>query len=753
MRMLTADQQARVEHWFAALCEADDASRATLQSTLAGEEDIVRYEVDALWRMHGRAARFLEESSMSAAVAAVLSAAGNGELRDPMIDQRLGPWRITSLIARGGMGAVYRACRDDRAFQKEVAVKLIAPAPAPAPGRGRESQLHRFSHEVQALARLEHPHIARLIDGGFTDRGEPYLVMELVEGLPLLKDAAARGLDLRGRIEQLVRVAEAVQHAHQRGVIHRDLKPDNILVDAAGNPRVLDFGIARLIEDDGELATFRTTDGQLLGTVPYMSPEQLCGDHAEIDTRSDVYALGVVGYELLSGQLPFDVRGRPLPEAIRIVCEQQPRPLHALNRRLRGDLETIIAKAIERDTRRRYASAAEFAADLRRYLNREPIAARRATTVDLLRNLARRHRAAAAGVVAVCFVMMAGLATTTWQLVRAVRAERLAAERTALADELRGKAEQARDDARREAAEARAINDVLDMIITSPNPGRSGADVRVIDALDAAENWLDGGKVCEPAVQAAVHDSIGRAYESLDLLDRAEPHLVRAVELRRAQLGSDHPTTLTSVSSLADVYRRQDRLDLAEPLLRAAYDAECRRVGPEHPHALMLANGLAMTLARLSRFDEAHQLYDRTSESMRRLMGEANLSTLLVLHNQALAFGAEGRHEDALAQQETILSLLADSPVARTWHADLFRRAHGETLLALGRPIEAEPVLLAAHEALLAALGPDHRQTRIAARDLARLYDSFGESDEAQAWRDRARDDDISPAATDDDVK
>jgi hypothetical protein len=314
-------------------------------------------------------------------------------------------YRIVRLIGEGGMGAVYEAEQDHPS--RTVALKIIKP------GISSPRLLRRFEQETEALGRLQHPGIAHIYEAGTADTGfgpQPYFAMELIRGRTLTEYAKTSLLTPRARLEMVARIAEAVHHAHQRGLIHRDLKPGNILVDETGQPKILDFGVARTTDGDTQ-ATSQTDVGQLLGTLAYMSPEQVLGDSLEIDIRSDVYALGVILYELLAGRLPYTI-GR-LPETIRAIREEEPAPLGSLNRSYRGDIETIVAKALEKDKARRYGSAGELAADVRRYLGDEPIVARSASLGYQLQKFARRNRALVTGAAAVFVVLTAALVVAT----------------------------------------------------------------------------------------------------------------------------------------------------------------------------------------------------------------------------------------------------------------------------------------------------------------------------------------------------
>jgi serine/threonine protein kinase/WD40 repeat protein len=312
-------------------------------------------------------------------------------------------FRILGLLGEGAQGAVYEA--EQERPRRTVALKLMRPQ------LGASDFRRRFEREAETLARLQHPGIAVIHESGVadTDYGPlPYFAMELIRGRTLIEHCAAQGLDRDQRLALLAEVCDAVAHAHEHGIVHRDLKPSNILVGADGRTRVLDFGVARLVEADVESATLQTRTGQVIGTLAYMSPEQAAGRPEDVDARADVFALGIVGYELLTGELPRDLAGRPLPEQVRLLAEGETSMLGAVDRSLRGDVETIVAKAMASEKARRYPNVVELAADLRRYLRSEPIAARPATTLYHVSRLVRRHRALSVSLGAFALALLAG---------------------------------------------------------------------------------------------------------------------------------------------------------------------------------------------------------------------------------------------------------------------------------------------------------------------------------------------------------
>jgi tetratricopeptide (TPR) repeat protein len=408
--LLKNERWERIEKLYHSALDLDKTRREIyVRQACAGDETLER-EVASLLAQAEVSEDFLEAPALEVAARWLASSSGPGAPSHPVA---IGHYRIIRILGEGGMGTVYEAEQEEP--RRIVALKVIKL------GLSTADRLRRFRHETQALARLQHPGIAQIYESNTAEIGfgrQPYFAMEFISGLPLQRYAEAHRLDTRENLALMSKVCDAVHHAHQRGLIHRDLKPGNILVDETGQPKILDFGVARVIHADAqegdEPMTMQTGLGQLVGTVAYMSPEQVSGDPLEVDTRSDVYALGVILYELLSGRLPYDVRREQLPEALRRIRDEEPMPLGSIDRKYRGDIETLVRKAMEKDKSRRYASAADLGADIQHYLNDEPITARPPSAGYQLQKFARRHRA---GVIAGALVI-AGLCGATASAIR-----------------------------------------------------------------------------------------------------------------------------------------------------------------------------------------------------------------------------------------------------------------------------------------------------------------------------------------------
>jgi hypothetical protein len=669
-----------IERIYHEALEQDASRRAAWVKQAAGSDESLELEVRSLLEQSDEKGSFLEERALEVAARDLAMSAA------PSLPPAIGRYRILRLLGEGGMGAVYEAEQEEP--RRVVALKVIRL------GLATPERLRRFRQESQALARLQHPGIAQIHESGTADTGfglQPYFAMELIRGLPLDEYAAAHRLDVRQKLAMIAKICDAVQHAHQRGLVHRDLKPGNILVDEMGQPKILDFGVARVTEaDGGAQATMQTGLRQLVGTLAYMSPEQVMGDPAGVDARSDVYSLGVILYEMLAGRLPYEISRGQVPEAAQTIREEDPEPLSSIERTYRGDVDTIVRKALEKDKARRYASAADLAADIRRYLNDEPIAARPPSAVYQLVKFTRRHRGLTLAAAAIFAVLLAGIAASTSQAIRASRAElearrdrdrAKAAEKAVTEDrdrvlraehdatEERNRAvsaearavrerNQALTEKRRaddEAATAKAVSDFLNIDLlgqanlnnqagpnTKPDP-----DLTVRKAMERAAAGVARKFEHQPLVEAAIRQIIGNAYLDMGLYPQALEQMERTVEIRRHALGDEHPDTLQSMNNLSVLYLQQGEAARAEPLLARLLEVRRRVLGEENPDTLVSMNNLAAAYRIEGKYAQAEPLVVSALAIKRRVLGEVHHSTATAWNALAALYRLEGKLAEA----------------------------------------------------------------------------------------------------------
>jgi serine/threonine protein kinase/tetratricopeptide (TPR) repeat protein len=611
----------------------------------------------------------------------------------------IGSYRIVRIVGEGGMGVVYEAEQDHP--RRTVAVKVIKS------GRSDPRLVRRFELELLALGRLQHPGIAQIYEAGTAESGfgpQPYFAMEFVRGEPLLEYAEAHHLSTRQRLEIMARICDAIHHAHQRGIIHRDLKPGNILVDETGQPKILDFGVARATDSD-VWATQQTDLGQLVGTLAYMSPEQVLVDSQALDTRSDVYALGVVLYQLLAGRLPYKVSAR-LPEAVRTIQEDEPRLLSTVSSEYRGDIETIVAKALEKDKTRRYSSAAELAADIRHHLHDEPITARPASTIYQLQKFARRHKGLVLGIAAVFLVLIAGIIASTRE---AARANREAATSRAISDFLQNDL----------LAQASAANQAGPN--TKPDP-----DLKVRTAVDRAAARISGRFDKQPEIEAAIRDTIGQVYLDLGLYPEARTQFDRALDLQRRVLGAKNPETLKTLNRIGYSAFLQGKYPEAEALLRQTLEMQRRVLGTEHRDTLSSIGALADVYWRQSKYPEAEALYSKAFSIQRRLLGPEHPDTLESMHDMAIVYFERGKYAQAEGLENQTLEI----------RRRVLGSEHPQTLASMdnlasvyyaqGKYAQAEALEGQTLEIRRRVLGPEHPQTLMSMDNLANVYDSEG---------------------------
>ena len=652
----------------------------------------------------------------------------------PGLPPSIGPYRVLHLLGEGGMGEVWLV-EQTEPVRRRAALKIIKA------GMDTKQVVARFESERQALALMDHPAIAKVLDAGATHDGRPYFVMEYVPGVRITEHSDAHMLDTAARIELFIQVCEGVQHAHQKAIIHRDLKPSNVLVslvDGAEQPKIIDFGIAKALGQRLTEKTLFTEIGSVIGTPEYMSPEQANLTGQDIDTRTDVYSLGVMLYELLTGQLPFtsdELRGSGLDELRRVIREAQPtRPSQkvsvagkssrelalrrraepaTLTRQLRGDLDWIILKAMEKERNRRYGTPSELAADLRRHLRNEPVLASPPSRAYRIRKYVQRHRVGVVGFAALILMLATFAATQT------VQARRIAQER---------------DRANAEAEAAKRVSDFLLNMYKVSDPSESrGVSITAREILDRAAKNIDTGLAKDPRLAARMMDTIGLVYQNLGLYSRAQPLLTRALERRRAVLGEDSPDTLTSMTHLAALEEAEGLLPEAEKLERTVVERGRTVLGRDHPATLTAMKVLAVLYARQGRYPEAEALTREALEGQRRAFGPDSPAALKTTHNLALMVSNQKRLPEAEALERQTLE--KERQVLGLDHPETLLAADGLAGLYLmeGRAAEAEQLFRETLEGRKRVLGPEHAHTLMSMNNLAEVYEKEGRLDEARA--------------------
>jgi tetratricopeptide (TPR) repeat protein/tRNA A-37 threonylcarbamoyl transferase component Bud32 len=693
-----------------------------------------------------------------------------------VVPDRIGRYRILGTLGEGGMGIVYEA--EQESPRRRVAVKVVR-------GGHLLDELHvrMFQREVETLARLQHPNIGAIYESGRTEDGQHFFAMELVRGDTLDVYLATRGRaetvdEVRFRLALFRKITETVHYAHQRGVIHRDLKPSNIIVtDESGHEaassdttatwagfripeiKILDFGLARITEGDIQ-ATLTAEVGVIKGTLQYMSPEQARGDPEEIDLRADVYALGVILYEMLSGRRPYDLTRGALVEAVRAICEVPPTPLRQTMRgvrRLDADVETIIGKALEKEADRRYSSAAALAQDVARYLSSQPILARPPSAVYQLRKFAARNRVLVGGIAATFVALVAGIVVSTVFGLREA-AERRQAERArqdleevvefqsemlssvdpeGVGRRLMADLEHRVGEVRRNsgAPEAEAEEAAASFLETVEGVNATSAALRLIDEeiLGRAAATIEERFGDQPLIEARLRATLGNTYSAMGLYRPAAVELQRALDLRREVLGDIAPETLASLDDMAILLRDEGRYDEALPIAEQALAARTRVLGEDHRDTLASANTLALVYTSLGRLEEAEKLYRDTLTAQRRVLGVEHPHTMSTMNNLGVLYDNQHRYAAAQEQLAATLDLrrrvlgsdakptLATMSNLAKAYAHAFRYADAGELF--------EEVLATQRR----VLGDEHPVTLAVMNNLAIVYESQGRHADAES--------------------
>ncbi|MCI0366168.1 MAG: serine/threonine-protein kinase [Phycisphaerales bacterium] len=662
MTTINPDQWLRIKQALNQVLDAPRSDRRdAVQRACDGDEDL-RCHVEILLSHFESNDSFLDPNDWSE------QASTGVELESAVLpaDRRIGRYRVAELIGRGGMGLVFRARQEDP--PRDVAIKILHPLLSSKP------LASRFRQETRALARLQHPGIAQIFEAGTYQSplgGLSYFTIELVEGDPITQWARSQSLTINDKLILILEICDAIQHAHQRAVIHRDLKPANIIVNADGRAKVLDFGIARLLDEPGPRLTRLTEHRQLLGTLPYMSPEQLAGD-VDADVRGDVYSLGVIGYELLAGRTPHDVEGKSLAAALGAL-EEPPTPLGSIDRSFRGDLEFIFDRALARHPEKRYASVADLKSDLERYLSMQPVMARPAGSIYRLRKFARRNLVAT--VIGLALALLAIIVTVTivGARIKASRAEEFA------------------------IAEMTRIDEVGRFFThTILGLGPEGAiDPRVIvrEQFDRIFNEIDSPLVDHPVLKSQICDELGRRSLSFGFFDQAQEQLTHAVELRSASPKSQDALLGKSLLQLGWVLNYKREFSQAEPLFREALRIAQQTHGDEHGDVAAALCGIGWSLIYRCDSEDPLPMLERSLGMRQRLLESGDPQIAESFYALGTYHYEAGDYAVAEEDFRKSLEILRRSDPPRPMEHVRAVKNLGDCMLMLGRVRECRPLM------------------------------------------------------------
>jgi tetratricopeptide (TPR) repeat protein len=666
------------------------------------------------------------------------------DLPDEVLGQKIGRYKILERVGEGGCGVVYVA-EQTEPVRRRVALKVIKL------GMDTKAVVARFEAERQALAMMDHPNIAKVLDGGATDNGRPYFIMELVRGIKITDYCDQANLTTTERLNLFIKVCQAIQHAHQKGIIHRDIKPSNILVtvnDGLPVPKVIDFGIAKATEGRLTEATVYTQLHQFIGTPAYMSPEQAEMSSLDIDTRSDIYSLGVLLYELLAGRTPFDAREllsqgidamrkrireeEPMRPSTRFATLQGEESTTTAKRRsvdkaklvhqLQGDLDWIVMKCLEKDRTRRYETANGLATDLKRHLSNEPVLARSPSALYRFQKAVWRNKLAFAAGTAMAALLILGIAASLWQAGRANREA--------------GRALRAEAAANERLAEAQAVSKFMTGVFQSPDPTRDGRTITVAETLDRAATNLEHELAAQPGVRAQLQSTLGATYQALGLYPEAIQLQKRVRDYYLTTLGPEHPATLAATHDLANSYSSAGRGDEALKLQEEVLALYRKVLGPEHPATLGAMNNLASSYYGTGHRGEGLKLRQEVLALRRKVNGPEDPDTLKAMGNLAISYTDSSRRDEALKLREEVLAT----------SRKVLGLEHPETLTAMlnlavsyyetGRRDEALKLRQEVMPLYRKVLGPEHPETLTAMLNLAVSYYDTGRRDEALKLQD-----------------
>ncbi len=721
---LSQERWITVESLFVAAADLPPGERVRFVESRCGGDNELLEEVLSLLRYDTRPPK------VEGAIGLLAQRVLKGE---PLAGTALGPWLVERELGRGGMSEVYLATRADGRFAKTVAIKVIKH------GMDTKSVVERFHVERRILAGLDHPYIARLLDGGETPNGLPYIVMDYVEGLPIDRWCQEHGANVEQRCELAAKVCDAVAYAHRNLVIHRDLKPGNILVSSDGTPRLLDFGIAKIMDGVQEpfgaepathdSGTDTSANGPMQAFTPeYASPEQLAG--SPVGTATDVFSLGAVLYELLTG-----VRPRAGAEPASAAALRAGRSAR-WSASLRGDLDSILQKALRAKPEFRYVSIDSFGLDLRRYLEGSPVSARPSTLGYRAGKFVGRNKAGVAAAVALLSALTGGIAVSTWEAEKArvaqeaavkesarAKADRdraLGAEKTAGVE--RNAAITAREHADAEAATAKAVTDFLrDDLLGQANPA-AGPDLRVRTLLDRAAARLEGKFKGKPLVEADIRSTMGDSYTGLGLYVEAQHQFQLAWELRRPVLGEKNRDALDALTSVAVIDRKLGKLDEAERLYNRILAIERAAFGEKDPATLKTMSNLAVVYQHRGQYERSAAINRKVLESQRQVLGFEHTDTLITMNNLGVNYSHLGRLDEAGRIYKQLLEIRRR--VQGPEHPDTVFTSNQLAVVYArpgGNPDAAEKLYLETLETQRRILGPDHPDTLLTMSNLGML--------------------------------
>ncbi len=749
------------EHLFDLALNASDAERAALLDRECAGDAGLRARIEALLQADARS-----NLTMDSPINRTGSYAARNESAGVVI---AGKYKLVEPIGEGGMGSVWLA-EQSEPVRRRVALKLIKA------GMDSKQVIARFEAERQALAVMDHPNIAKVLDGGVVGSepdaqareavgrlacaagsvGRPFFVMELVKGVPITKYCDDHKLTPRQRLELFVPVCQAIQHAHQKGIIHRDIKPSNVLIapyDDKPVPKVIDFGLAKATGVSLTDASMATQFGGVVGTPQYMSPEQASLNNLDIDTRSDVYSLGVLLYELLTGSPPFqqkELEKAGMLEMLRVIREEEPpRPSTKLSTAealpslsanrgtepkkltgiLRNELDWIVMKALEKDRARRYETANGFAADINRYLAGEPVNAHPPSAGYRMKKFLRKHKGPVIAASLVGLALIGGIIGTGWGLVRAEQAreretQRAEGERVA------------KEEAQAREAETKAVLEFVETkVFAAARPetqeGGLGYDVKLANAITAALPFVEKSFTDQPLIEARLRMTLGKSFFYLGITDVAEQQFRRTRDIFIAKLGPDHPDTLRSMNNLAASYLELGRYAEALALREETLKLFTAKLGRDHPETLVSMGNLASSYAALGRHPDALALREGTVKLQKAKLGPDHPETLRSMYNLADSYEAVGRLPQALALREEMLPLRKAK--LGPDHPDTLKSMSSlaTSYYTLGRHPEALGLFGETLRLRKAKLGPDHPDTLGSIVNLASSYKALGRLAEA----------------------